>query len=63
MRDDTSDTPIHRVIIRVAVPPNASAVLPLEAVKAVLETDGRVVLGMNASREDEQAPSDPTELP
>jgi hypothetical protein len=35
----------------------------LEAVKAVLETDGRVVLGMNASREDEQAPSDPRDLP
>jgi hypothetical protein len=63
MIDDTADTPIHRVIIRVAVPPDASAVLPLETVKAALETDGRVVLGMSASREDEQAPSDPSELP
>jgi hypothetical protein len=61
--DDTSDTPIHRVTIRVAVPPDASAVLPLQAIKAVLETDGRVVLGMSASREDEQAPSDPSGVP
>ena len=61
--DDTSDTPIHRIVIRVAVPPESSALLPLGDLKVRLEKDGLVVLGIESHREDEQAPSDPSVLP
>lgn len=61
--DDTSDTPIHRIVIRVAVPPATSAVLPLDGLQQQLEKAGLVVLGIRASREDETAESDPSALP
>lgn len=60
--DDTSDAPIHRIVIRVVVPPDASAVLPLPDIKRRLERDGLVVVGMGSGLEDERAPSDPSIL-
>lgn len=61
--DDTSDTPIHRITIRVAVPPAVSAVLPLQDLSQHLERCGLVVLGIESHREDEAAESDPSTLP
>jgi hypothetical protein len=61
--DDTSDTPIHRIAIRVAVPPTVSAVLPLADVKRLLEETGFVVIGLSATREDDSTESDPSTLP
>jgi hypothetical protein len=59
---DTSDVPIHRITIRVAVPPNVSAVLPLRDLTRRLEEGGLVVVGVESTREGDEAPSDPSAL-
>lgn len=61
--DETSHTPVRRLVIRVAAPPNASAAPPLPAIRELLENDGKVALGMRASCEEEHAPSEPSEIP
>jgi hypothetical protein len=61
--DDTQDVQVHRIVVRVAVPPDASAILPLPAIRRLLEQAGVVVLGMRAKREDERSVSDPSVLP
>lgn len=60
---DITDAPVHRINIRVVVPPSASAVLPLQAIERVIQDRGLILLGINQRREDERAPSEPSVLP
>lgn len=59
--DDTSSSPTYRIVIRVVVPPDRSALL-IPDLKRHLEDAGFPVLGMTTDLEDDSAPSDPSVL-